>query len=81
MPHDESGAQSFGAPDIDPPADNTITDLSAANAVVAELACLSQLEYGQRRKAAAKRIGIPLGMLDKEVAKKRPFMSRSQEPY
>lgn len=38
-----------------------------------DLALLSPLEYGQRRKTAAKLIGIPVSILDKEVARSRHF--------
>ena len=38
---------------------------------IAELAKLSNLEYGKRRRDEAKKIGTPLKTLDAEVAKKR----------
>ena len=51
------------APDAPPEAETPPDPEAAAR----ELAKLPTLEYGQRRKAEAERLGVPLGMLDAAV--------------
>lgn len=46
-------------------------DADNPEAVIRGLARLNPIEYGQTRKAAAKQLGIPLGILDKEVNRAR----------
>ena len=47
-------------------------------AVLAELAALSLLDYERRRKGAAKRLGMRVGMLDDEVARRRPVKAEDE---
>ena len=53
-------------------ADRDAKQYTATDALLDELAKLGLIEYGQRRKEAAKQLGVPLGMLDKEIETRRP---------
>ena len=58
-------AQNPAKPDI-------ITDRATVDAIMEELAGLDLVAYDRRRDAEAKRIGIRVGTLDQEMAKRRP---------
>ncbi|WP_198370581.1 DUF3631 domain-containing protein [Roseomonas rosulenta] len=46
---------------------------------IAALACLTPMEYGRRRVAEAKRLGVPVATLDSEVAKAREALIGKEE--
>lgn len=50
---------------------DNIIDFGDAKARLTELAQLDPISYGQRRKAEAKKIGVSVAVLDKEVEKRR----------
>lgn len=50
-----------------------------AESIITGLIALSPIEYGQSRKAAAKALGIALGILDKEVNQRRRIPSLREE--
>lgn len=50
---------------------DNIVDLSAARDRIAALSGMDAITYGQRRKAAARELGIAVSILDKEVQKRR----------
>jgi len=72
--HDPAGAKLVKecerAPLWEPTAEKPRT-AEADEALVSELAALSTLAYGKRRKQAAEEIGIAVGLLDKAVAEAR----------
>jgi putative DNA primase/helicase len=46
---------------------------------IAALACLTPMEYGRRRVAEAKRLGVPVGTLDGEVTKAREALMGKED--
>lgn len=52
-------------------ADDNVIHLGDAKAAIADLAALDPMAYGMRRKAEAKRLGVSVTILDKEVLKRR----------
>ena len=53
-------------------APDALEDSAVIEAMLAELAALSPVEYDQRREEARKRLGVRVTTLDAEVAKRRP---------
>ena len=53
-------------------APDALEDSAVIEAMLAELAALSPVEYDQRREKARKRLGVRVTTLDAEVAKRRP---------
>ena len=56
---------------IDQTADVTLADVTDQDALLAELASLSPIDYDQRRESAAKLLGVRMSTLDAAVAAQR----------
>src|SRR5262249_44860517 len=63
---------------IDQTPDVTLADVTDQDALLAELAALSPMEYDRRRKSATELLGVRVGTLDAEVAARRSKIEEQQ---